>query len=54
MPLLCMLFFIRRYHETVADKRIITARQLAFESGFHSCSTFSTPFKQNMGTTVGA
>ena len=46
--------FIRLYHEAVAEKRIFTAQQLAFESGFHSYSTFSATFKQNMGTTVTA
>ena len=46
--------FIRLYHEAVADQRIFTAQQLAFESGFHSYSTFSAAFKQNMGTTVTA
>ena len=46
--------FIRLYHEAVAARRIVTAQQLAFESGFHSYSTFSSAFKQNMGTTVTA
>ena len=46
--------FIRLYHEAVAEQRIFTAQQLAFESGFHSYSTFSATFKQNMGTTVTA
>ncbi len=46
--------FIRLYHEAVAGHRIFTARQLAHESGFHSYSTFSATFKQNMGTTVTA
>lgn len=44
--------FVRLYHEAIAQQRIFTAQQLAFESGFHSYSTFSTTFKQNMGTTV--
>ena len=44
--------FIRLYQKAVADQRIVTAQQLAFESGFHSYSTFSVTFKQNMGTTV--
>lgn len=44
--------FVRLYHEAMAQQRIFTAQQLAFESGFHSYSTFSTTFKQNMGTTV--
>ena len=46
--------FIRLYHEAVADQRIFTAQQLAFESGFHSYSTFSAAFKQKTGTTVTA
>lgn len=46
--------FIRLYHEAVANHRIFTAQQLAHESGFHSYSTFSATFKQNMGTTVTA
>ena len=46
--------FVRLYHEAVADQRTFTAQQLAFESGFHSYSTFSATFKQNMGTTVSA
>ena len=44
--------FVRLYHEAVANHRIFTAQQLAHESGFHSYSTFSATFKQNMGTTV--
>ena len=46
--------FVRLYHEAVADQRSFTAQQLAFESGFHSYSTFSATFKQTMGTTVTA
>ena len=46
--------FIRLYHQAVAERRIFTAQQLAFESGFHSYSTFSATFKQNKGTTVTA
>ena len=46
--------FIRLYHEAVAAHRIFTAQQLAFESGFHSYSTFSATFKQNIGKTVTA
>ncbi|MBR5906718.1 MAG: AraC family transcriptional regulator [Bacteroidales bacterium] len=34
--------------------RVETLQQLALESGFHSYSTFSATFKQNMGTTVTA
>ena len=46
--------FVRLYHEAVAEQRNFTAQQLAFKSGFHSYSTFSATFKQNMGTTVTA
>ena len=46
--------FVYLYHKAVADQRIFTAQQLAFESGFHSYSTFSATFKQTMGTTVTA
>lgn len=46
--------FIRLYHEAVADQRIFTAQQLAYESGFHSYSTFSAAFKQKTGKTVTA
>ena len=46
--------FVRLYREAIADRRIFTAQKLAFESGFHSYSTFSATFKQNMGTTVSA
>lgn len=44
--------FVRLYEKAVADGREFTAQQLAFESGFHSYSTFSNTFKQIMGTTV--
>lgn len=44
--------FVRLYEKTVADGREFTAQQLAFESGFHSYSTFIATFKHNMGTTV--
>ena len=46
--------FIRLYKKAVAEKRIFTAQQLASESGFHSYSTFSATFKQDIGTTVTA
>lgn len=44
--------FVRLYEKALADGREFTAQQLAFESGFHSYSTFSKTFKQIMGTTV--
>ena len=44
--------FVRLYQEALADGREITAQQLASESGYRSYSTFSSTFKQIMGTTV--
>ncbi len=44
--------FMRLYQETVADKRDFTLRQLAFDSGFSSYSTFSAAFKQSVGCSV--
>ena len=44
--------FIRLYQKAMADKCIFTAQQLAFESGFHSYSTFTANFKQKTGMTV--
>ena len=46
--------FVGLYQEAVAAGREITAQQLSFESGYRSYSTFSTTFKQIMGTTVAA
>ena len=46
--------FIRLYRGAAAENRIVTAQQLAFESGFHSYSTFSSAFKQKTGKTVTA
>ena len=46
--------FMRLYDEAVASRRLFTAQQLAYESGFHSYSTFSAAFKQNTGKTVTA
>lgn len=46
--------FIRLYRKAEAEKRIVTAQQLAFESGFRSYSTFSSAFKQKTGKTVKA
>ncbi len=45
-------YFIHLYEDTLASGRIYTASQLAYMSGFHSYSTFSTVFKQMMGTSV--
>ena len=46
--------FMHLYHQAVAGHRAFTAQQLAYESGFHSYSTFSAAFKQNTGMTVTA
>ena len=46
--------FIRLYHDAVSELRIFTAQQLAYESGFHSYSTFAASFKQVTGQTVSA
>lgn len=44
--------FVRLYQESVAEGREVTAQQLSSESGYRSYSTFSSTFKQIMGTTV--
>ena len=44
--------FIRLYREAMEDRRIVTALQLALESGYRSYSTFSAAFKQYTGKTV--
>ena len=46
--------FMGLYREAVASPRVFTAQELAFESGFHSYSTFSAAFKQHTGKTVTA
>ena len=46
--------FIRLYREAVANQTPFTARQLAFESGYRSYSTFTYAFKQQMGKNVTA
>lgn len=46
--------FIRLYQESLAAGRSVTAKQLAFESGYRSYSTFGTVFKQSMGQPVTA
>ena len=46
--------FMNLYREAAADKRIVTAQQLALGSGYRSYSTFSAAFKQNVGKTVTA
>ena len=44
--------FVTLYRQTVADRRSVTAQQLAQQSGFRSYSTFSNAFKQRMGQSV--
>ncbi|MBQ3700090.1 MAG: helix-turn-helix domain-containing protein [Prevotella sp.] len=46
--------FISLYREAVANQTPFTARQLAFESGYRSYSTFTYAFKQQMGKNVTA
>jgi len=46
--------FITLYREAVANKTPFTARQLAFESGYRSYSTFTYAFKQQMGRNLTA
>jgi len=46
--------FMRLSQAAVSEQRMVTAQQLAYESGFHSYSTFSAAFKQNTGMTVTA
>ena len=46
--------FMHLYLASVSGHRMVTAQQLAFESGFRSYSTFSAAFKQNTGMTVTA
>ena len=44
--------FVNLYHEAATAHQPITAHQLAYQSGFHSYSTFSAAFKQVMGMTA--
>ena len=46
--------FMSLYQKAVTEQRPFTARQLAFDSGYHSYSTFSAVFKQQKGQTVTA
>ena len=46
--------FIRLYREAVANQTPFTARQLAFESGYRSYSTFTYAFKQQKGKNLTA
>ena len=45
-------YFIARYRELAAARKPIVAQQLAYESGFHSYSTFSSAFKRRMHKSV--
>jgi len=44
--------FINLYSEAAATHQPITVRQLAYQSGFRSYSTFNAVFKQSMGMTA--
>ena len=44
--------FVRLYREAVAGRQSVTAQQLAYDSGYHSYSTFALAFKQRMGLTA--
>ena len=46
--------FVNIYDKAMADKRNVTVQQLAEECGYHSYSTFSHVFKQQMGKNVTA
>ena len=46
--------FVSLYREAAADKRNVTAQQLANECGYRSYSTFTLAFKQRMGQSVTA
>jgi AraC-like DNA-binding protein len=41
--------FTNLYHKAVATHQIVTAQQLAYQSGFRSYNTFSVAFKKKMG-----
>ena len=45
--------FVKLYHETTAAHQSASTKQLAYQSGFRSYSTFNAAFKQNMGMTAG-
>ena len=44
--------FTNLYHEAAATNHPITIKQLAYQSGFRSYSTFYAAFKQSMGMTA--
>jgi AraC-like DNA-binding protein len=44
--------FIRLYRKAVAEGRLVTAMEIARQSGYSSYSTFSIAFKRFTGTTV--
>ena len=45
---------VARYREALTAGQLLTAQQLALESGYHSYSTFSAAFKQRMHQSVTA
>ena len=45
--------FVKLYQETTASHQSTSTKQLAFQSGFRSYSTFNAAFKLNMGMTAG-
>ena len=44
--------FIKLYHEAAVNQQPMAIKQLAYQSGFRSYSTFNAAFKQNMGMTA--
>jgi len=44
--------FTNLYHKAVAAHQLVTAQQLAYQSGFRSYNTFSVAFKKKMGMTT--
>ena len=44
--------FVMLYHETIAAHQSASTKQLAYQSGFRSYSTFNAAFKQSMGMTA--
>jgi AraC-like DNA-binding protein len=45
-------YFVRLYHEAASAQRLFTTKQLAYDSGYRSYSTFSLAFKQRTGQNV--
>jgi len=44
--------FVKLYHDVCAMRQSATTKQLAYQSGFRSYSTFNAAFKQSMGMTA--